>query len=121
MRSLPTIIEYQGQLEHNNLQAEILLKSIFPGLKVPYEQVVGILQLLEAVELDPLLVPFDVIVRTLAYIQETKVNAELLPHVIRGVHNIRIGTGKGQVIIHVDKETSNVQIREQGWSVDTLK
>jgi hypothetical protein len=121
MKSLPTIVSYQGALEHNNTQAEVLLKSIFPDLKVPYEQVANVLRLLEAVELDPLSVPYDVIVRTMAYLQETKVNPEILPHVIRGVYNIRIGTGKGQVIVHIDKNESNVQVREQGYRVDTIK
>jgi hypothetical protein len=85
--SLPTVQQdyesYDKQIEINNAKAEELLGQLFPELKLPRED-----------------------------IQETKVNAQILPKVIRGVYNLTIGTGKGQVIIYVKGETVNVQTRE---------
>lgn len=57
-------------------------------------------------------VPYEVIAEIIYYLQETRVNAEILPKVIRGVHNIMIGTGQGQVIIHIKTGKANVSIRE---------
>ena len=94
MISIPTVQQdyqsYNKQLEVNNKQAEQLLGQLFPELKLPREDIFNIL----------------------SYLQETKVNAQILPRVIRGVYNLTIGTGKGQVVIHVNKETVNVQVRE---------
>lgn len=90
MNSLPTIDNYNYQLEQNNKKMEVLFSQMFPGVKVPYEFVFQMLQ----------------------FLNETNVNAQILPRVIRGVNNILIGTGKGQVIVHVCKETMNVSIRE---------
>lgn len=88
---------YDEQLKVNNAQMEALLKQLFPDLEVPYRELYNILSFLE----------------------ETQVNPQVLPKVIRGVHNIEIGTGKGQVVVHVQQETVNVSIREQDEEVKT--
>jgi hypothetical protein len=92
--SLPTVQQdyesYDKQIEINNAKAEELLGQLFPELKLPREDIFNIL----------------------SFLQETKVNAQILPKVIRGVYNLTIGTGKGQVIIYVKGETVNVQTRE---------
>lgn len=97
MSSLPTIDleDYNQQLSINNQKMEGLLKAMFPDLGVPYEDVYQILLFLE----------------------QTQVNSEVLPKVIRGIHNIVIGTGKGQVIVHVQEQMTNVSVREQDEEV----
>lgn len=92
MISLPTIdqSDYYNQLRNNNEKMDILFQQLFPDLSVPHEFVFEMLK----------------------FLSETKVNAQILPRVIRGVNNILIGTGRGQVIVHVCKETMNVSIRE---------
>ena len=92
MNSLPTIdpYDYWGQMENNDKLMEEKLKEIFPQCKVPHE---FICQMIE-------------------YLSETQVNARILPKVIRGVHNILLGTGQGQVIVHVKQNIVNVSVRE---------
>jgi len=92
MNSLPTIDQsnYYNQLNNNNTKMDDLFRQMFPDLSVPHEFVFQMLQ----------------------FLNETKVNARILPRVIRGVNNILIGTGRGQVIVHVCKENMNVSIRE---------
>lgn len=92
MSSLPTIdpYDYWGRMENNNQIMEDKLRELFPETQVPY----------------------DYIGQLLTFLQETKVNARILPKVIRGVHNILLGTGQGQVIIHVRQDTVNVSVRE---------
>ena len=90
MNGLPTIDPYNYEVENNNAQVSELFTQLFPELHIPHEII------------------FDL----LNYLSETKVNARILPKVIRGVNNILIGTGKGQVIIHVQDEIMNVSIRE---------
>lgn len=94
MSSLPTVQQdyesYDKQLEINNGKAAKIFSQLFPELKLPSEDVFNIL----------------------SFLQETKVNAQILPRVIRGVYNLTVGTGKGQVIIHVKGDTVNVQTRE---------
>ena len=94
MISIPTVQQdyqsYDKQLEVNNQKAEELLSQLFPDLKLPREDIFNIL----------------------SFLQETKVNAQILSRVIRGVYNLTIGTGKGQVIVYVKGETVNVQTRE---------
>lgn len=99
MPSLPTVDleDYNTQLSINNQKMEGLLKAMFPDMIIPYEDIYQILLFLE----------------------ETQVNPQVLPKVIRGIHNIVIGTGKGQVIVHVGPELVNVSIREQGEEVKT--
>jgi hypothetical protein len=99
MSSLPTIVDaYQTERANNDTKVISLFKSLFPETPVPYEYI------------------FDLV----RFLEETRVNARVLPEVIRGIHNLVIGTGNGQVIVHVhtDKMSNdssmNVQIREQG-------
>lgn len=99
MSSLPTIDleDYNTQLSINNEKMEGLLRAMFPDMQIPYEDIYQILLFLE----------------------ETKVNAAVLPRVIRSIHNIVIGTGKGQVIVHVQGELTNVSMREQDEEMKT--
>lgn len=99
MSKLPTVDleDYNTQLAINNQKMEGLLKAMFPDLQIPYEDVYKIL----------------------LYLEETQVNADLLPKVIRNVHNIVIGTGKGQVIVHVQGDMANVSMREQDEEIPT--
>jgi len=92
MKSLPTIdpYSYNGQMENNNTKMEGMMKILFPDLQVPYGYLYQIA----------------------SYLEETKINAQILPKVIRGVANIIEGTGVGQVIVHVNSETVNVSTRE---------
>ena len=46
------------------------------------------------------------------YLKDTRVNVEILKKVIRGVYNIGLGTRVGRVIIHVNGQSTGVQIRE---------
>lgn len=99
MSGLPTINpdKYEDVLAHNNEQVQKLLEQLFPDLRIPY----------------------DVIYQTLSYLQETKVNGLILPRVIRGIYNLTVGTGKGQVIVHVRNNVTNIQTREQDDDVET--
>lgn len=89
--------DYNTQLAINNEKMEGLLKAMFPDMQIPYEDIYQILLFLE----------------------ETQVNAAVLPKVIRNIHNIVVGTGKGQVIVHVQGELTNVSMREQDEEIRT--
>lgn len=89
--------DYNTQLAINNEKMEGLLKAMFPDMQIPYEDIYQILLFLE----------------------ETKVNPSVLPRVIRNIHNIVVGTGKGQVIVHVQGELTNVSMREQDEEIST--
>lgn len=89
--------DYNNQLAINNQKMEGLLRAMFPDMEIPYEDIYQILLFLE----------------------ETKVNAQIVPKVIRGIHNIVIGTGKGQVIVHVQGELMNVSMREETEGIKT--
>ncbi len=78
----PDLEDYNTQLSINNQKMEGLLKAMFPDLQVSYDDIYGIL----------------------TYLEQTQVNAEILPEVIRGIHNLMIGGGEGQLIIHVNSE-----------------
>lgn len=93
MSGLPTInpLEYEDQLFNNNEQMQKLLEQLFPELRVPY----------------------DSIFQILSFLQETNINPNIIPRVIRGIYNLNAGTGKGQVIVHVQSGITNVQTREQ--------
>src|SRR5437762_1284005 len=93
----PDLEDYNTQLAINNQKMEGLLKAMFPDLLIPYADVYNILTFLE----------------------QTQVNAEVLPKVIRGIHNIVIGTGKGQVIVHVQQDMVNVSMKEQDEEIKT--
>jgi hypothetical protein len=82
--------QYQVESENNNALAQNLLQRLFPDIDVPY----------------------DLLFQTLSYLSETGVNIQILPKVIRGVHNIEMGTGIGQVVVHVNKTMVNVSVRE---------
>lgn len=97
MSGLPTINpnSYEEALFHNNEKMQSLLQTMFPELKLPY----------------------DAVFQILSFLQETQVNPGILPHVIRGIYNLKVGTGKGQVIIHVQNTITNVQTREQNDNI----
>lgn len=42
----------------------------------------------------------------------TNVNPDFIPQIMRGIHNIKIGTGKGRVIIEINDDSLRVQVRE---------
>jgi len=107
MSSLPTIIvkksyyesDYEeNQIDENNAKKmDELFSVVFPDIKIPTGYIYEVLK----------------------YLQETSVNARVLPKVIRGVNNLLIGTGKGQVIVHVNKQIMNVSVRENDDEIKT--
>ena len=99
--SLPTIDPYDyHQVEnHNDEKVAQMFNALFPELNIPHEAIFQIL----------------------SYLQETQVNAMILPRVIRGVHNIMLGTGRGQVIVHVQKDIANVSVRENDEEIRTKR
>lgn len=98
--SLPTINpdNYESQHSYNNEKMQKLLETLFPELKVPY----------------------DTIFQILSYLQDTGVNGMILPQVIRGIYNLHIGSGEGQVIVHVKNGVTNVQNRENNKEVELI-
>jgi hypothetical protein len=96
MNSLPTVNQndYWIQEQHNNELLVNLLQQYFPTITIPFERL-------------------DFLMNLMGVLAETNINPQILPRVIRGVNNILIGTGKGQVIVHVCKESMNVSVREQ--------
>ena len=92
-KGLPTINPklYDDQLFNNNERMQGLLETIFPNLLIPY----------------------DIVYRIIAYLEETQINGMILPDVIRAIYNLHIGSGEGQVVIHVRSGITNVQLREQ--------
>lgn len=100
MKSLPTIETEAYIIERSNNDAKIsqLFASLFPDTPVPYEFIFDMVRMLEA----------------------TKVNARILPEVIRGIYNLNTNQRRGQVIIHVQKDLTNVQIRENSETMKTL-
>ncbi len=99
-KSLPTIIDpsqYDQQIENNNNQVTSILDQLFPNLTIPQENIYKILQ----------------------YLDQTSVNPEILPRVIRSVQNIILGTGQGEVLIHVRKDIMTVEARERDVQIKT--
>ena len=98
MRSMPTIEQDAYTVERANNDSKIahLFSQLFPETPVPYEFIFDVVRLLET----------------------TKVNARILPEVIRGIYNLRLSDRRGQVIIHVQKDLCNIQVRENS---DTMK
>ncbi len=94
MNSLPTVNpeDYWVQSDHNGELMTRLFEQLFPGL--------------------PQLISPDVLFEIVSFLSETKVNPRVIPKVIRGVNNILMGTGSGQVIVHVSKDFMNVSVRE---------
>ena len=91
-KSLPTINpkSYDDQLFHNNIKMQSLLEQLFPTLFLPY----------------------DSIFRLLSYLEETQINAMILPQIIRAIYNISVGTGEGRVVIHIKGGITNIESRE---------
>ena len=99
MNGLPTIVDgYKKEIDSNGEKVSQMFALLYPDIN------------------DSLV--YD-IAKIASYLQETHVNPELLPRVIRGVHNIMIGTGKGQVILHVQKTMTNVSVRETDEEMKT--
>jgi hypothetical protein len=96
MNSLPTTT-YDQEKENNDKQMQKIMEQIFPGVSVPYEFIYQII----------------------TFITETGVNAQILPKVIRGVYNVSIGTGQGQIVIHVNGDKVNVSVRETDSEIKT--
>ena len=101
MSSLPTIVEvraeYDVEWDNNAQKIETLFNAVFPEVKVPAQYIYEVLK----------------------YLEETNVNAAVLPKVIRGINNLLIGNGKGQVIVHVQKNIMNVSVRENDEDIKT--
>ncbi len=99
MKALPTIEQDPYILERctNDKKIAEIFSQLFPDTPVPYEYIFDVVRLLE----------------------QTKVNARILPEVIRGIYNLRISDRRGQVIVHVQKELTNVQIRENSETMRT--
>lgn len=95
--SLPTIdpYDYHQVEDANNKKALEMFEALFPELRVPVNSV------------------FQII----SFLQETQVNAMILPRVIRGIYNISLGTGEGDVIIHVRKDIVTMETREREGEV----
>ena len=100
MSSQATVISYEFERDNNDRKASELFAVLFPD--IPSELVRDIAMVV-------------------TYIQGTKVNPEILPRVIRGVHNIVIGTGKGSVVVSVDGNKTNVETREVDGVVVTMR
>lgn len=101
MKSLPTIETDPYTLERSVNDAKItaLFTSLFPDTPVPYEYIFDVVRMLES----------------------TKVNARVLPEVIRGIYNLNTSARRGQVIIHVQKGLTNVQVRENSETMTTMQ
>lgn len=89
---------YTNERATNDSKIIQLFSQLFPDTPVPYEYIFDMVRMLE----------------------QTKVNARILPEVILGIHNISINKRRGQVIIHVQEDTSNVQIRQNSESIKTF-
>lgn len=100
MKSLPTteLSQYEAERANNDQKMTGLFAALFPQSTVPFEYIFDIVTLLES----------------------SKVNARIIPEVIRGISNISTNDRKGQVIVHVQKESTNVQIRENSDTMSTL-
>lgn len=101
LNSLPTVRDpgnYPQQANYNETKVVQMFSAIFPDSEP------GLLQ--EALTI-------------VSYLAETNVNPQIIPRVIRGIHNVMIGTGKGQVIVHVQGSTTNVSVRETDEEIKT--
>lgn len=86
---------YLAEQENNNAKVQQMMEIMFPDIGVP----------------------FDYIYQTMSFLQETQVNAEVLPRVIRGVNNLILGTGEGEVVIHVRGNVLTVETKEREGSI----
>jgi hypothetical protein len=101
MNNLATIDvnDYWGQSQYNGEIVSKIFDKMFPKLEIPY----------------------DCTFQILSYLSETDVNPQVIPKVIRGIQNILIGTGSGQVIVHVQKDLTNVSVRETDEEIKTKR
>lgn len=95
MTELP---DFKAQNQNNEEQFSKLIASLFPDM-----------------DGDVMLKTFNIV----SYLNQTRVNDQILPRVIRGIHNIMIGTGHGQVVVHVQGEMVNVSVRETESDIKT--
>lgn len=96
-KSLPTIDPVSDNDIHNVEQATEIFTTLFPEMGTRMGEVLQIM----------------------TYLEQTRVNPQILPRVIRGVHNLIIGTGHGQLILHVKGEQVNIQVRETDDDIKT--
>lgn len=89
-----------ANIEDNTDRAVQLFTVLFPGLE-PDPTI-----LMEAIKI-------------VGYIQTTQVNPAILPRVIRGIHNLMLGSGRGQVVIHVQGTMTNVSVKETDEELKT--
>lgn len=100
MKSMPTIDQDPYTLERTTNDAAMtkLFAQLFPDTPVPYAFIFDVVKSLEV----------------------SKVNARILPEVIRGISNLNTSERRGQVIVHVQKGLVNVQIRENSETMSTV-
>lgn len=100
INSLPTIEQddYTTVRSVNDQKIAQIFSQLFPDTVVPYEFVFDIVRLLE----------------------HTKINARLLPEVIRGIYNLTVSDRRGVVIVSVHRGKSSVQVRENSVAMDTI-
>jgi hypothetical protein len=98
--SLPTITQdiYTVERSNNDQKIAAIFAQLFPETPIPYECVFDIIRVLES----------------------TKVNAELIPQVISGISDLYSSGQAGQVIVHVNKELTNVQVRKNAGTLKTM-
>lgn len=97
---MPTIDQDPYTLERTTNDAAMtkLFAQLFPDTPVPYPYIFDMIKMIEV----------------------TKVNARILPEVIRGIANLNDSARRGQVIVHVQKGQVNVQIRENSETMSTV-
>jgi hypothetical protein len=93
----PDPTSYQAQNENNSSQISVMFSQLFPNLTLSHDDIYHIL----------------------SYLDQTSVNPQVLPRVIRSVQNIMIGTGQGEVLVHVRGETLTVEARERDGTIST--
>lgn len=100
MNSLPTIQQdaYFVERTTNDTKIIAIFSQLFPDTPVPYEYIFDMVRLLE----------------------KTKVNAILIPQIIDGISDLYLSGQTGQVIVHVNKELTNVQVRKNAGTVKTI-
>ncbi len=98
LKSLPTVREdYKAEKDNNENQVSSLFDQLYPNLNIPHNDIYMLL----------------------TYLDQTNVNPLVLPRIIRGIQNILIGTGQGEVLIHVRGETLTVEARERDVQINT--
>lgn len=100
IKSLPTIEQDPYTMERSTNDQKIiqLFSQLFPDTPVPYEYIFDLVRMLE----------------------QTHVNARIIPEVINGIYSINLNKKRGQVIVHVQEDTSNVQIRQNSETMRTF-